>query len=326
MLSVWEEHPRPLEIDAGEDVRAVTFTANDKYLVIAGAAGVQVWQSKDGERVATMQAKAALRCVAVSEDGRFIAAGSNDGDVFVWNATNNYEQVFAAKIGGAIYDVDFSSDSSRLVSAASIAMVWDIAACRKVRTLDHGGLVFAAKYSPQGNRIATATRESVRFWDCDDGQSLVDIKVELKPSIGLLWCDNHLFVKTYSKIKKITAAPGSSTISEWSVDDDSYSSSWIALPQHGKFIAHSATNTITFWDPAAHTQFNTIRHTDSVRSIACSSDGQHLAIVGERKIIVKVISSIVFPSVSVRSVLSSIHIYYVSAIPGARTWYRQCCT
>ena len=230
-----------------------------------------------------------VECVAVSKDDRFIAAGSIWGDVLVWDA-KTYERVFANKIsrGPMVCDVDFSPDSSRLVSAdekCRTATIWEIATRKKVRTLDHNQSVLAAKYSPRGDRIATAAVKSVRVWGADDGQLLVEIKVpELIPWHGLLWFNNHLFVKTKdSTIRQIDASTGS-TISKSIVPGDSYSC--IALPQHEKFLAHSTENNITFWDTKTHAQLALIPRSGQSCSIAFFPDDRLAIVAQEHKIII----------------------------------------
>ena len=266
-----------------------------------------MWGVKDGKREATMSVPCGAYCVAASKDGKWIAGGTKVGEVCVWDATT-YKRVFADGFKStAILDVDFSPDSTRLVSADGIlntATVWDIAARKKVRILrkDSGqGWLLTAKYSPQGDRVATATHESVRVWDSDDGRLLADVKIPMKGLRDLLWCKDHLFVKTGdSKIMRINAATGS-TVSEWLVPSrDPFSC--IALPQHAKFIAHSTKKTIAFWDTATHTQLSPIQHTHNIRSIAWTLDGQLLAISAEKKIIVKDLSSGISLFVSVRFV------------------------
>ena len=291
-LIAGQEYSQSIEIDAGGGVKAVTFTANGEYLVGGEQKGVQVWRVKDGERVAAMEVGLSVWSVAVSKDGRFIAAGSFWGDVLVWDG-KTYEQVFADKIQGGpiIHDVDVSPDSTRLVSANEsdrTATIWDIAVRRKVQTFDHGQSVLAAKYSPQGDRIATASWESVRVWDSNDEQLLVNVKVELRSWRGLLWFDNHLFVKTKdSKIREIDAFTGS-TLSEWTVPYDY--DSCIALPHHGKFIACSAKDNIMFWDTSTHTQLALIPRSSENGPITFSPDNQLAIVSREKKITIKTLS------------------------------------
>ena len=289
VLIVEQDYSQLIEIDAGDWVRVVSFTADGEHLLSGGEEGVQVWRIKDGKRVAAMQVRG-VWSIAVSKDGRFIAVGSVD-DVLVWDAST-YKRVFAGRIGTTIFDVDFSPDSSRLVSADVYhytATVWDIATRQKVQKLNHDKRVFAAKYSPQGDRIATATHESVRVWDSDDGRLLVDVKLGLNPLCGLLWFNNHLFVKIKdSKIRQIDASTGS-TVSEWPVPG---TDSCIALPQHRKFIAYSTGANITFWDTSTHIQLGLIPRSSLTRpSIAFSPDDRLFAIVANRgKIIIKALS------------------------------------
>ena len=268
---------------------------------------------KDGKQVATMKAEDAVRCVAASRDGRWIAAGSgsffwpNKSGVIVWDATT-YEQVFAYRTGSNVTDIDFSPDSTRLVSGQDngTAIIRDLAAHRSVRTLSHPGEhLYSARYSPQGDRIATASDESVRVWDSNDGRLLVDIKVRVAGSRCLIWCKNNLFVLTKdSTIKEIDAATRS-TVSEWSVPG----AQSVALPPHGKFIACSAEKTITFWDTTTHSQLNLIRHTHGIDSIACSSDGRFFAIVDRTRVIVKELFSPVLVSsmLCLQSILAASH-------------------
>ena len=249
---------------------------------------------EDGKQMATMAAWDA-RCLAASQDRRWIAAGTLYGSMFVWDA-KTFEQVFTHREDPAdIHGVDFSPDSTRLVTASKrgTATVWDFAARTKVLTLDHEGWVRAAKYSPQGDRLATATDKSVQVWDSNDGRLLVAIPVKVTPwfNTGLLWLDNHLFVISANKIREFEASTGSA-VSEWPVLDAKHSSG-IALPKHGEFIAYSTNDTVTFWDTSTHTRVGQIQHTQDIRSIEVSPDGRFLAIGGDSgKIAIRGISRI----------------------------------
>ncbi|KAF8550490.1 hypothetical protein OG21DRAFT_1513946 [Imleria badia] len=286
-----------MEIDVGVELRAVTFTANGEYLV-SGGTEVQVWRVEDGKKIATMKAGAVFS-LAVSKDGRWIAAGTYEGEVIVWDS-KTYEAVCTLKKDSDIINaLDFSPDSTRLVSGSDnrTAMVWDVTMRKQVQTLCAEGLVIGLKYSAQGDRIATGTRRSVRVWDSNEGHLLVDIKGGMRPYYngGLRWFNNHLFVVDSDKIKEFDASTGSA-VSEWSVPS-SGNFSCITLPQKGEFIAYSTTHTVTFWDTSTHTQLGLIQHSQDVRSIALSPDARFLEIAGENwKIAIKSLSGITHSS------------------------------
>lgn len=277
-------------------MNAVTFTANGNHLVAGDSEGVCVWRVQDGKRMAAWKAGDVL-CLAVSTDGRWIAAGTGLGRVIVWDA-ETYEQVFEhweLFPPTMVTAVDFSPDSTRLVAAwdSTAMIIWNFLSREQVQSLPQPEQVFTAKYSPQGDRIATASKTSVRVWDSNDGRLLVDIKVHVISSFnsGLLWFNNYIFVTSTSKIEQIDASIGS-TVSEWSVPGVS-SVSCIALPQHGKFIAYSTWDTITFWDTSTYSQLLCIQRRTNRAPVAFSTDDRSFAFVApDMTMTVKRLSSI----------------------------------
>jgi len=315
-LTVGQEDRDPMEIDVGWGLYAVTFSTDGEY-VLSGGDGVRVWRVEDGKKMATMKANA-VKCLAVSNDGRWIAAGTIWGHVHVWDA-KTYKQVFTHREGDwDINRVDFSRNSSRLVSASNngTVIVWDIATRQRVQTLRHEDLVIAAKYSPEGDRIATATGRSVRVYDSNGGV-LVDINATVYNS-GLVWFNNHLLVVSDGQIKQFDASTGSA-VSEWLVPDTN-ELSCIGLPKHGEFIACSTKRTVTFWDMATHTQLGLIdiRHPEDIRSVALSPDDRFIATGGwNGKIVIESLFRII---TSVSTVPHSIVIYHFSCSGHPYTW------
>lgn len=190
--------------------------------------------------------------------------------------------------------MDFSPDSTRLDSASDKkrVIVWDLATPGQLKyTLDHQDQVLVAKYSPRGDRIATATPGSVQVWGSGVGLTgrysqfklLVNISVEVTPrfNTGLLWFnDRRLLVISGNKIKEFDASTGSA-VSEWSVPG-SIDYSCIALPKHGELIAHSTNRVISICNALTPAQSPaTVKHPRDIRSIAFSADDRFLAIAGE---------------------------------------------
>ena len=319
MLTVVQEGSPLIKINGGRDIWAVPFAANGKYLVSGDDKGVRVWHVEDGKQMEIVETDF-VWCLAVSRDGRWIAAGTGWGKVSVWDAKTYEKAISHGEDRNGINGVDFSPDSSRLVSAShnGTASIWDIPTRKRVQTLDHGNTrrdyeksVVAARYSPQGDRIATATLFSVRVWDSKDGRLLVTIKVTVTPwyNTGLLWFNNHLFVVSNDKIKQFEASTGSA-FSEWPVpDSDEFSC--IALPKQGEFIAYSTQRTVTFWDTATHTQLGLFQPPQDILSIAVSPDDRFLAIGGRNgKITINSLCHIITVSI-----LSHLIVVYINNFP-----------
>ena len=294
MLTIGQESSQPIEIDTCSEVRAVTFSANGEYIVSGDNKNVQVWRVDDWKQLAKIET-GMVNCVAVSNDGKWIAAGTQLHGVFVYDAATFR---LAIKHSECVYihGVNFSPDSMRLVSATKEkAIVWDLATRNQVQTFRHKHYVIAAKYSPQGDRIATATRDgSVRVWDGNDGRLLVDINVKVTPgyNTGLLWFHDHLLVVSDHEIKEFDAYTGS-TVSESPVRNSNYLSC-IALPKHRAFIACSIDDTVTFWNTSTHSQLALIQHPQEIHSITFSADDHFISISGEDgKITIKSVSRII---------------------------------
>ena len=285
----------------------MTFSADGEHLLSGGLTqNVQVWQVQDGQQVATIEAENVF-CLAVSKNGRWIAGGTLWGEVIVWDA-ETYELVWEhGKDYWIIEAIDFSPDSTKLVSGSSnyIATIWDVASGKKIRTLQHEQSVFAAKFSSDGDRIVTGTSQSVQVWDSKDGHLLVDIPVMVTSSYnnGLLWFNNHIFVVSDNTIKQLDASTGS-TVYEWQVPNNDFNSC-IAMPRHGKFIACSTGTScsVTFWDTSTHLRIGFIRHTDDICSIAISPDNGCLAIGGENGTIMITSSSCITVSIVSRCLI-----------------------
>ena len=278
-MGVAQERFPLVEIDSGSEIRAVTFSANGEELVSADDESIRVW----GVEVTKRMGATGIKCLAVSKDGEWIAAGTARDGVVVWDAKTN-EKVFVHHVHNEVTGVDFSPDSTRVVASFNhAAAVFHITARKQVLLLDHKDRqsLVAAKYSPHGDRIATATPTSIRVYNSSNGRLLLDIKVNVTPlyNTGLLWCNNHLFVTSDIKIKQIDSSTGS-TVATWAVPGlDGFSS--IALPRHGKFIVYSTKHAVMFWDMETHTQLSVIRHGQVIRSITLSPDNRFLAVGGE---------------------------------------------
>ena len=235
--------------------------------------------------------------VTVSKDGRLVACGGSSGLAEVWDIKTHKKVVGIEAVGTLrVFGVDVSPDSTRLATGADQNVaVWSISTGQLLLgPWKHSDFIAAVKFSPSGDRIATATweRNSIRLYDSSSGQLLVDIpdRVSSPYNTSLAWSNDgrQLFIASYAgKIKCFHVSGSFLSWTEWDVQVDNQPVS-IALAGNGKFIASASSRFVSFWDTSTHARIGpVIEQSERVWSIALSNDG-HLASGGDdQKIILR---------------------------------------
>jgi WD40 repeat protein len=126
----------------------------------------------DGERVNI------ARTVAFSPDGRQLAAGTDEGEIWTWESATGDPTGGPIEVGGPVFDIAFDPRGEMLAAAvnqpsAGYASVFGVAD-RKVRytvDVDSGyARAAAVAFSPDGKTLATGGGTGdVRFWDTATG-------------------------------------------------------------------------------------------------------------------------------------------------------------
>jgi WD40 repeat protein/energy-coupling factor transporter ATP-binding protein EcfA2 len=117
-----------------------------------------------------------VTAVTFSPDGRFIATGSSDTSVRLWDAATGQTLFTLQDHERAVNDVAFSPDGSRLVSAGEDGrlVVWNTeTGARLVSRSGDNGPIRAIAFSPDGAQLAAANDDAtLRIWQTDGWVSL----------------------------------------------------------------------------------------------------------------------------------------------------------
>ncbi len=115
--------------------------------------------------------------IALSPDGRTVAANSRDGKVRIWSLPGGrLRHTFTGYDSGEV--AVFSPDGGTLAvafarGADGMIGLLDPDTGRKLRTITvHGGSVRGMAFSPDGRTVAAATSTTVRVWDMATGRKL----------------------------------------------------------------------------------------------------------------------------------------------------------
>jgi eukaryotic-like serine/threonine-protein kinase len=241
---------------------------------------------------------AAVFSATFSPDGRWIASGSQDGIVKVWEATTGQERFPFRAHKNHVRCVAFSPDGRRLATASwdGSAKVWDFdpqragAEISLLQTLTgHQAAVSSVAFSPDSERLASAGHDkTVRVWNVVTGHEIF----VLPGHTGFLWC------VSYSPDGQwLASASDDKTVKIW---DARKGQEKLTLPAHsapvlsvsfshdGRWLASTtgdmstrADGEIKVWDARIGQNVRTLRgHTSLVSRAMFSPDGQRLASAG----------------------------------------------
>ena len=269
-------------------VWTVAFHPDGTHLFNGTKEGIQRRRLADGEEVGK-QTGMDLNAISVSMDEKWVVCGSQGG-ASVWDAEIR-EKVVEVEDGKDVAAVDTAPDCTRFATGtwdSNEVSLWSITTGeRLVGPLKHGGPVVGIKFSPDGQRFATACSEdfepSIRIFDSHNGDQLIPIKNPISlavPVTPIVWSmdSRKLFAASKgSKIKSFDSTTGSE-LAEWKIhDNDDPTRFSITLSGNNKFIAACASRSVSFWDTSTHTQIGIVEDTEQIRCIALSPDGSRLA-------------------------------------------------
>jgi WD40 repeat protein/energy-coupling factor transporter ATP-binding protein EcfA2 len=214
----------------GDALVGLSFSPDGTRLVTASRDGTaQVWDVERRSKISSpMSVPGQMTSMALSHDGKLLATGLDHGEILFWNLETQEQLPLRFMHGEAVESLQFHRDGARLLAGGKDgrARVWDLASGAMVFEMPHEKKIEAARYSPDGKLIATASRKLVTLWDASSGKLLL----QRRTSDGIQ-------ALAWSPDGRWLVVGGDQDMAEmWNVEPDARSlQEWIAIGARGAF-------------------------------------------------------------------------------------------
>jgi len=223
-VQVWQLSTRKILASHRQHKQAIwslAFAPDGRWLASAGLDGaVLLWDPKTGAIVQRFEHPTAVKCLALTRDGRYLAAGLNKlpgatlADVTTWDTQSGQKQAILPTHSSDLWWLAYSPDGSRLASSTygALVRIWDPAAKQQLLELnDNQGSVSGMAFSPDGKMLVTCgTDRRLILWDALNGSKLREWSWPPLPQRPLFAADGrHLLIGNFNGTVSVLRLPPS---------------------------------------------------------------------------------------------------------------------
>jgi WD40 repeat protein len=257
-----------------DSVVGLAFTPDGSTLVTSDNESIRLWDVASRRETATLKnGKSGAKPVAVSADGKLVAAGNWDATVRLWDRATGAEVATLTGHAGPVLTVAFSPDGSLLASGsrgaqwggAAEVKLWNLGGRTEVGSLPGvADPVGRLAFSPDGKTVAVGdVRGNLFLWDVASKKVTSPLKGQRSVSRVVWSPDGGKLVSGGSDIRVWEPATGR-LLATLPVGDATDTCFGLAISRDGKLLASGThRGNVKVWDFAAGTARLVLRRAHS---------------------------------------------------------------
>jgi WD40 repeat protein len=227
----------------------------------------------------------AVRSVAFSSSGRYLATGGNDGVVRVWDATRaDTPPLVQLKHDRAVNIVAFNGHETLLASGSEdgSARTWRVPSGEPMAREDHGGPVTSVTFSPDNTTVASGgVGATAHVWNGESGGSVITHPLQHRSGVSAVAFDasgTHLASASSDRFAYVWDLENVDAPRAQLEHDDGVRA--LAFSPDSSILATASADStarLWRWEVSDNSDVRELRHDGAVNSVAFSIDSQNLA-------------------------------------------------